>query len=45
MRFTKGLILGTMITASAMMLYSENVDDSKRKMIKKGKKIMKKMGI
>ena len=33
------------ITASAMMLYSESVDDGKKKMIKKGKQFARKIGI
>ena len=45
MRFTKGLMLGTMITAGAMMMYSEGVDKSKKKMIKKGKQFMKRIGM
>ncbi len=44
MKFTKGLMLGTLITAGAMMMYSEGVDSSKKKMVKKGKQFMKKMG-
>ena len=45
MRFTKGLMLGTILTAGAMMLYSEGVDNSKKKMVKKGKQFMRKMGM
>jgi hypothetical protein len=45
MKFIKGVMLGTLVTASAMILYSENVDDEKKKMIKKGKQFAKKLGI
>jgi len=45
MRFVKGVMLGTIITASAMLLYSENIDDEKKKMIKKGKQFARKIGI
>lgn len=45
MRFTKGLMLGTVLTAGAMMLYSEGIDHSKKKMVKKGKQFMRKMGM
>jgi hypothetical protein len=45
MKFVKGVMLGTLITASAMILYSENVDDEKKKMIKKGKQFARKLGI
>ena len=45
MKFTKGLVLGTLITAGTMMMYSESVDSGKKKIVKKGKHLMKKMGI
>ena len=45
MRFVKGVMLGTIVTAGAMMMYSETVDNNKRKMIKKGKQFAKKMGM
>ena len=38
MKFTKGLMLGTLITAGAMMMYSEGVDSSKKKMVLPDKK-------
>lgn len=43
MKFTKGLILGGLLTASAMMMYSEGIDESKKKVMKKGKQIAKRM--
>ena len=45
MRFMKGVMLGTIVTAGAMMMYSETVDNNKRKMIRKGKQFAKKMGM
>lgn len=45
MKFVKGVMLGTLITAGAMLLYSENVDDEKKKMIKKGKQFARKIGL
>lgn len=45
MKFVKGVMIGTLITASAMLLYSENVDDEKKKMIKKGKQFARKIGL
>lgn len=45
MKFTKGLMLGTILTAGAMMMYSEGIDSSKKKILKKGKQFMKKMGM
>ena len=45
MRFFRGVVLGSMLTAGAMMLYSEGIDTSKKKMMKKGKQFAKKMGI
>ena len=43
MKFTKGIIIGSMITAGVMMMYSDSVDT--KKMLKKGKQMMRKMGI
>jgi hypothetical protein len=43
MKFTKGMILGGMITAGMMWMY-ENKMNSK-KMMKKGKQLARKMGI
>ena len=45
MRFTKGLMLGSIITAGAMMVYSEGIDSSKKKMVKKSKHFLRKMGV
>lgn len=44
MKFTKGVIIGSMITAGIMMMYSDGNMDTK-KMMKKGKQFMRKMGI
>lgn len=43
MRFAKGVILGTIVTAGTMMMYSDSIDSSKKKMMKKGKQMIKKM--
>ena len=43
MKFTKGIIIGSMITAGFMMMYTDNMDT--KKMMKKGKQMMRKMGI
>ena len=43
MKFTKGIIIGSMITAGIMMMYTDNMDT--KKMMKKGKQMIRKMGI
>ena len=46
MKFMKGVIFGTVISAGAIMLYNETTKNGKNKAImKKGKKFMKSMGI
>lgn len=45
MKFLNGVMIGSLITAGAMMLYSENVDNSKKKMVKKGKQFARKIGL
>ena len=43
MNFIKGVMLGTIITAGTMMMYSEGIDESKKKMLKKGRQMMRRM--
>ena len=43
MSFMKGVMLGSLITAGTIMMYSEGIDESKKKMMRKGKQIAKKM--
>lgn len=45
MKFVKGMVMGTLISAGLLMMYTENSNMNKNKMMKKGKKIAKKMGI
>ncbi len=43
MGFVKGVVIGSLITAGTMMMYSEGLDENKKKMMKKGKQIVRKM--
>lgn len=45
MNFVKGVIIGTVISASAWMLYTETSKNGKKKIMKQGKKLIKNMGI
>lgn len=45
MKFFNGVMIGSLITAGAMILYSESVDDGKKKMVKKGKQFARKIGL
>lgn len=45
MKFVKGLVIGGIVTAGIAMMYAETMDQSKRKMMKKGKQFARKMGI
>lgn len=45
MKFVKGVILGTLVSAGIVMMYNENMNTTKRKVMKKGKQMAKKMGI
>ncbi len=45
MKFIKGMVMGTLISAGVMMMYTENTGMNKKKMMKKGKQMAKKMGI
>ena len=43
MSFVKGVMIGSLITAGTMMMYSEGLDENKKKMMKKGKQIVRKI--
>ena len=47
MKFTKGLLVGGLVTAGLLMMYSESdmMTKNKKKMIKKGKQFARKMKI
>lgn len=45
MKVFKGIIIGGMISAGLVMMYGETVGFNKRKMMKQGKKMMRKMGM
>lgn len=45
MKFVKGMVMGTLISAGVVMLYNESNMMRKNKMVKKGKQFIKKMGI
>lgn len=45
MKFVKGMVMGTLISAGVVMLYNEKNTMKKNKMMKKGKQFVKKMGI
>lgn len=45
MKFVKGMLLGGIVTAGVAMMCTDAMGESKRKMMKKGKKIARKMGI
>lgn len=45
MKFVKGMVMGTLISAGVVMLYNEKNAMKKNKMMKKGKQFIKKMGI
>lgn len=44
MKFMKGILVGSLISAGVIYMMSEN-DGSKKKMIKKGKQFARKMGM
>ena len=47
MKFTKGLILGGIVTAGLLMMYSASdmMNKNKKKMMKKGKQFARKIGV
>ena len=45
MKFVKGMVMGTLISAGVVMLYNEKNTIQKNKMMKKGRHFITKMGI
>lgn len=45
MKFIKGMIMGGIVSAGAMMMYKEMTGRNKKQMIKKSRQFAKKMGI
>ena len=45
MKFTKGLLIGGLITTGIIIMYNDKNMMNKNKMLKKGKQFAKKMGV
>ena len=45
MKFVKGMLIGSMVSVGIIMLCNENMNMSKKRMIKKGKQYARKIGI
>ncbi len=45
MKFVKGIIIGSCISAGAVMLYTETKKNGTKKLMKQGKRFIKNMGI
>ncbi len=45
MKFVKGMIIGGMVSAGAMLMYKEMKGNNRKHMLKKGKQYAKKLGI
>ena len=43
MRFVKGILLGSLLTAGTMMMYSDTLHENKKRMIRKGKHFVRKV--
>lgn len=45
MRFVKGVLVGGIVTAGLAMVYAETMGQNKRKIMRKGKQLAKRMGL
>lgn len=45
MKFVKGILVGSMLTAGMAMVYADSMGLDKNKIMKKGKKLAKKIGM
>ncbi|MFQ9297210.1 MAG: hypothetical protein ACLR4X_02110 [Clostridia bacterium] len=44
MNFAKGVMVGTLVSAGIMWMYSETMGKDTKKIVKKGKKFIRQMG-
>lgn len=45
MKFMKGVMIGTLVSAGAIWMYTEATSRDRKKLMKKGKKFLKEMGM
>lgn len=45
MKFIKGIIIGGMVSAGLVMMYGETMGFNKKKMMKQGKRMIRKIGM
>lgn len=45
MKFIKGMLIGTVVSAGIVIAYTETMGQDRKKLMKKGKQMIKKMGI
>ena len=45
MKFVKGMVIGTMVSAGIAMMYIESTNKTKKNIVKKGRQVAKRMGI
>ena len=45
MKFIKGVVIGSMLTAGAYMLCSDSMESNRKRMMKQGRRLMRKMGM
>ena len=45
MKFIKGVMIGGLLTTGMIMMYSEASNQTKRKVMKKGRNMLKKVGM
>lgn len=45
MKLMKGIVIGTLISAGVAMMYTDSMNINKKKIMKKGKQMARKMGM
>ena len=45
MKLVKGMLIGGMVSAGLVMIYGETMGFNKKKLMKQGKKMIRKMGL
>ena len=45
MKFVKGMVVGTLLSAGIVMMYNDVMDNNRKKIIKKGKQLVRNLGM
>lgn len=45
MKFVKGMVVGTLLSAGIVMMYQDGMESNRKKWVKKGRQFARKLGV